>query len=123
MLQNGDSSLVAAWTGALSDRLVSIRFQATNALQRIDPEAAVKAGVELDPVTRLIRALRVDDAPAKIAAATALGHIGKGNSTVTAALTEALKDDDMDVRATATNVLLRLDPQAAAKAGVKVPSQ
>jgi HEAT repeat protein len=122
VLNRGDSNLVAAWTAALTDEVIFIRFHATNALQQIDPEAAVKAGVKLDPIPRLIRALRVDDAPAKIAAATALGDV-KGNSTVTAALTDALKDDDMDVRATATNALLRLDPQAAAKAGVKVPSQ
>jgi hypothetical protein len=75
-------------------------------------------------VPSLIRVLKEDEEPTiRMKAARALGNIGKGDSNVTAALTGAvLKDRDWGVRQTATNALLELDPEAAAKARTKVPS-
>jgi HEAT repeat protein len=71
----------------------------------------------------LIRALREDNDPIiRGYSAEALGLIGKVDSNVVAALTEALKDRNINVRHLATNALQRLDPEAAAKAGVKKPS-
>jgi hypothetical protein len=71
----------------------------------------------------LIKALKGDDSPrVRQFAALALGYIGASNSSVTTALTQALKDKDLTVRTSATNALLKLDPEAAAEAGVKKPS-
>ena len=71
----------------------------------------------------LIRELRDDDDPIlRCSAAEALGLTGKIDSNVVTALTEALKDKNINVRHVATNALQRLDPEAAAKGGVKVPS-
>jgi HEAT repeat protein len=80
---------------------------------------AAEPFVKVDPVQQYIRALKEENPLVKVAAAKTLGDIGKGNSNVTAALTEALKDNDANVRATATNVLLKLDPAAAARTGVR----
>jgi HEAT repeat protein len=51
-----------------------------------------------------------------------LGVRGRGDQTVTAALISALNDNDRQVRWAATNALWQLDPEAAAKAGVKPPA-
>ena len=73
-------------------------------------------------VLALVRALKEDDNPTvRWNAAWALGNLGNRNRTAAAALSEALKDKDPGLRNEATNVLLHLDPEAAAKAGVKVP--
>jgi HEAT repeat protein len=67
----------------------------------------------------LVRALRADDSgPVREFAGWALGECGEGDRTVVAALTEALGDGVWAVRDAATNALLKLDPEAAAKAGV-----
>jgi hypothetical protein len=57
------------------------------------------------------------------AAIRALGDTGRGDRAVVAALTEALKDKTTGIRAEATNALLKIDPVAAAKAGIKLRSQ
>ena len=54
-------------------------------------------------------------------AALALGYSGEGVNIAVTALTEALKDENSAVRRRATNALLKIDPEAATKAGVKVP--
>jgi hypothetical protein len=56
-----------------------------------------------------------------IQALTEVG-VGKADRAALAALTGALNDKDSDVRPFATNALLKIDPEAAAKAGVKMPS-
>jgi hypothetical protein len=73
-------------------------------------------------VPHLIRALKEDDnVSVRFQVAGALGDIGKGDSNVVPALTVALKDEDGRVRRKAASMLLGLDPEAAAKAGVKPP--
>jgi hypothetical protein len=47
------------------------------------------------------------------------GDLGNANPAAIRAVTEALKDDDDIVRLHATNALGLIDPEAAAKAGVK----
>ena len=70
----------------------------------------------------LLRMLKEDEKSAVgVYAAWALGRIGRGDIVVTAALAEALKDKRYLVRQAATNALLRIDPEAAAKAGIKGP--
>jgi HEAT repeat protein len=88
-------------------------------------------------IPALIRALKTDDNPNvrgfashaldslgrgdKAAIAALTKELGNKDKTAVAALTEALKDKDLRIRAAATNALLTLDPEAAAKAGVKIP--
>jgi HEAT repeat protein len=70
-------------------------------------------------ITALTRTLTHDDNPkVRVGAALALGNVGKGAAAAVAALTEALKDRDLSVRLFATNALLKIDPEAAIKAGV-----
>jgi hypothetical protein len=74
-------------------------------------------------VPALIRALKEDDNPnVRWTAAAALGNLGKGDKSAKAAVTEALNDKYRWVRFAATNALLKIDPEAAAKAEVKMPS-
>jgi HEAT repeat protein len=74
-------------------------------------------------IPALVLTLKEDEnANVRTWAAAALSNLGKGDKTATAALTEALKDKASPVRAWATNALRKIDPEAAAKAGVKTPS-
>jgi HEAT repeat protein len=74
-------------------------------------------------IPALILALQEDDdRHVRSLAALVLGRLREGDSAVTAALTKALKDQNWYVRDAATNGLLKIDPEAAAKAGVKPSS-
>jgi HEAT repeat protein len=98
------------------------------ALFRIDPEAATKAGLKPPPlgkgtIEQSIKQLETNQNPRiRIMAAGLLGDFGKGDQAVIPAMTEALKDPDAGVREAASNALLQLDPEAAAKAVGKGPS-
>jgi hypothetical protein len=93
------------------------RMMAANILWRMGP-VATSAG------PALVTALKHDNAwDVRYYAAQALGSLGKGDSAVTGALGEALNDKDRGVRIASTNALLKLDPEAAAKAGIKPPSR
>jgi HEAT repeat protein len=73
-------------------------------------------------IPALIRTLKQDEQPfVRNYAAWALVSLGNGDKTAIAALTEALKDTDRFVRGSATNALLKADPEAAVRAGVKAP--
>jgi HEAT repeat protein len=115
-----DRSVVTALTLALNSKDSEVRLAATNALLKLDPGFAAKAGIS---IPTLIRSLTNANTPARQVAAFQLGHIGQGNQDVVVALTEALKDQDAGVRFNATNSLLKLDSAAAAKAGIKMPSR
>jgi hypothetical protein len=75
-------------------------------------------------IPALARALREDDQiVVRQNAAWALGNLGNGDKTAMAALTEAARKDIYPtVHWCASNALWRIDPEAAAKAGVKIPS-
>jgi hypothetical protein len=51
-----------------------------------------------------------------------LGEFGKDAKPAIPAVTALLRDTNPIIRNLATNALLRIDPQAAARAGVKTPS-
>jgi hypothetical protein len=71
-------------------------------------------------IAALVRAFQEDEnAFVRVAAARSLGKLRPGDKTVAAALTGALADKALFVRQVATNSLLKIDPIAAAKAGVK----
>jgi hypothetical protein len=72
-------------------------------------------------ILALVGALKDDDdSVVRWNAAWALGNLGNRNRTAVAALSEALKDKDPALRNEATNVLLHLDPEGAAKAGINM---
>jgi hypothetical protein len=75
-------------------------------------------------IPALIRTLREDDsAPIRVFAARCLFWVGQGDRAAVAGLSEAASNDtDQDVRKVASDSLWRLDPEAAARAGVKKPS-
>ena len=120
----GNEPILTALTNALSDPNRRVRGQATNALQRFDPEAAAKARVflRIDPeeAVKQMKALKGDmNIDVRQRAAEVLGDSGKGNVAVEGALIEALSDRALLVRRAATNALWHLAPAAAAKAGIK----
>jgi hypothetical protein len=115
------STVTTALTAALKDKDDFVRSTATNALVRLSPEAATKAGISRADLVRWL--ISVNDSEVRRVAAEALGRLGAaGNSAVAAALTDALKDEDSSVRRAATNALRTIDREAAAKAGIKGPS-
>jgi HEAT repeat protein len=108
-----DSRVVAAYTAALNDANQSVRYRSGFVLAEIDQHAAAKAGASM---------LKNRDASIRASAVTVLGQVGKRDMNGIVSLVEALSDEEYDVRSAATNWLRRTDPEAAAKAGVKVPS-
>jgi hypothetical protein len=120
-----DKTAIAALTLALTKKDFALRYYATNALIELDQQTAASAGIyNASTVPFLIDVLREEDEFVLIrrSAARALGNVGRGDKTALAALTGALRARDAFVRRAATNALLRLDPKAAAKTGVKEPS-
>jgi hypothetical protein len=75
---------------------------------------------EKQAIPALVRAVKEDGvASVRATAAWSLGTLAtKEDKTAVAALTEALKDKYAFVCQAATNALLKIDPEAAAKAGV-----
>jgi hypothetical protein len=72
----------------------------------------------------LVRLLNADeDFNIRKQAALALGNLGEGDGDAIPALTAALMDKYLTVRMAATNALRKIDPEVAAKAGVKPPPQ
>jgi HEAT repeat protein len=53
-----------------------------------------------------------------VTAASLLGTMGPGAEAAVPALAEAVKDSDTNLAVHAANALKRIDPQAAAEAGV-----
>ena len=94
-----------------------IRFAAALLLHGMGPVAK-------PAIPALIQTVRRDDNPnVRSLALAALGHVGNDDGNVLAILTRALNDRDGHIRQMATNTLLTIDPEAAAKAGVKPPSR
>jgi hypothetical protein len=119
-MANGDTRVMTAWTAALRETNIYIRATAASFLEDIDCETAVKEGV---------KTLKDGDAYIRQSAVTLVGQAARRGggemareTGAIAALVEALHDTDPNVRYRATNFLFHLDPEAAAKAGVKGPS-
>jgi hypothetical protein len=101
----GDQAATAAVTGALTHRDRWARFNATNALVQLDPEAAAKAGISLPD---FIGCLSNANPQVRRDAALGLGQIGKGNQAAVVALTGALKDKDRNVQMIVASALVRI---------------
>jgi HEAT repeat protein len=94
------------------DRAV-VRFMATQAVVRLDPENP--AGLPM-----LLKKLEDTDLTVRSEAAGFLGGMGEmTNETVVIALEKALKDPVEDVREMARAALRNVSPEAAAKAGIR----
>lgn len=103
---------IAALVEALKDTHVSVRASAATALGHIhsEPGAVVPALIEM---------LHDQDVQLHAFAARALGEFGDNARPATAQLIELLSEANQDARKAATNALKQIDPEAAAKAGVK----
>jgi hypothetical protein len=88
------------------------RWEAILLLEKMGPSAR-------PAIPALIRCMEVDDdIYIRLLAARVLSSIGKADKTAVAALTAALNDNWEPMSEAATNALWRMDPGAAAKAGV-----
>jgi len=88
------------------------RASAATALGHIHSEPGVV-------VPALMEMLRDSDVQLHAFAATALGEFGNNGKPAVAPLIELLSEGNQDARKAATNALKAIDPEAAAKAGVK----
>jgi HEAT repeat protein len=88
------------------------RLHAVKALAKKRREAEVVAPA-------LAVALKDENAFVRRDAAEALGELGAGAKPAFSALEEAARDKNAEVRKQAANALKRIDPQAAANAGVR----
>ena len=140
----GDDRAISALRAAQTGKVLQISFAAELSLSRIKDKAAENAGVQAELAAagkagakaqaeiNAVRRLGVDDLAKELRenansdvrheAAEALGDLGHGSAVAVAAVTEALEDKGLLVRKAATNALLKIDPEAAASAGVHVPS-
>jgi HEAT repeat protein len=92
-----------------------VRCDATNALKKIDPETVPNAAV----VPALIKLLSDTNIFVRRRAARRLGDFGPNAQQAVPALVGMLNDQDEFARDAGTNALKAIDPEAAAKAGVK----
>ena len=113
--QLGRGAQLAAYIQGSKEGRPEQRIVAATALGRIGEGSGAA-------VAALTAALKDEDWHVRQCAAIALGQTAGENSIAAAAVTEALRDTNRVVRIEATNALLRLDPEAAAKAGIKPPS-
>jgi HEAT repeat protein len=117
----GDRNATAALTQAIKDTDLKIGIVATKALSKIDSEAPIREGASFAALIRRLRGLSTTGlGPGPTTAAEFLTGLNKGDSNVTAAVTDALRDVDRWIREAATNALPRIDPGAALEAGVPV---
>ena len=94
-------------------KMEQLRWNAAIVLGRIGSDAR-------PAIPALIRAMQNDENyNVRWFAITALGQIARNDKIVSDAVVRALQDSNMYVRMAATNVLAKIDSEAAAKAGVK----
>ena len=105
-LKQGNTSLVAAWTEALSDKDEFVRREATNALLCLGSDAAKKAGISIPLL--LGRLAAASHWIYRSDAAWALGQIGERDKAAVAALAEALRDTNIVVQFSAASALARI---------------
>jgi vesicle coat complex subunit len=93
------------------DEETQVRMMAAYALGKI--------GAEKDVVVSLAGVLRSDAVVVRRAAAFALGEIGPPAKEAVSDLVTVFRDNDMIASKNAAQALRKIDPEAAAKAGVK----
>ena len=105
----GGPSAEAAVMESLNDKDPMVRYNAAHALMGMDPQTAEPSNGDL------FRNIRIE-------VAIALRELGKDAQPALPALTALLRDTNRIIRAFATNAMRQIDPEAAAKAGVKTRS-
>jgi HEAT repeat protein len=90
----------------------AVSVYAAEALWKIERQAGVA-------VPTLVKALRGKSRIARWAAAEVLAGMGREARGAAPALMEALRDEDETLQGLAAEALKKIDPQAAAKAGVR----
>jgi HEAT repeat protein len=104
---------IADWLEDLKDRrLIVARCSAARALAAMGPKAK-------EAVPALVQALSDPEPLVRDAAAAALGSIGAAATEAVPALIEALEDWNGFVRQAAAKALKMIDPDAAAKKGIR----
>ncbi len=111
--------------GPVAQRMaVPCYLRAATSSNALAHEVGVRSlsGVQVEPskvIPVLIKSLGESNRRTRSAAANGLGGFGAEARRAVPALVPLLSDSDPFVRATATNALKAIDPEAAAKAGVK----
>ena len=105
-------SAIAALTSMLEGRQDQDRLAAAFALARINSQP-------VDSVAPLVDGLRNTNSQTRSFAAVLIGEFGGQARTLIPPLERVLSDSDADVRRQAGIALKKIDPEAAAKAGVK----
>jgi HEAT repeat protein len=116
------------WIDALTDQDEKVREGGAWTILALAPDNADMAVpvllAKVDPrdhkemIERCSAALRDKDPHQRTLAAFFLGHLGPEARGATPALVTVLKDENERVRAAAATALKRIDPEAAARAGV-----
>src|SRR5205823_1749196 len=101
---------------ALEDKQAHVREQTCAALAALGVRAAPADPGKL--VDLVAAGLESENAGVRKRAAQVLGEFGAGAKAAVPALLQALRDRENTVREAAAAALRRIDPQAAAKAGV-----
>jgi len=99
-------------TRALTNEEGWVRIHAVNELRLLQSEAAAA-------VPALLMCAEDENWVVRRAALDAIAGVNRHPGIVMPVLLKSLLDDDADVRESATNAVLRIDPEAVAKAGVK----
>jgi vesicle coat complex subunit len=118
-LTNADTQLRRyAVTGLLQFRSSQMEKVAPALLDRLrnDPDGGVQSNATLPALLREIESKSVS---ARRWSLVALGSFTNEAPAIEPAIVKALEDKDVGVRQAATNALKAIDPEAAARAGVK----
>ncbi len=100
------------WVGELKDKLPSTRRDAVVKIRQMGPAAK-------SAVPALAQVLSDPDAGVRVVAAMALGDLGENARSAVPALLVATQDREPFIRKAAQDALKNIDPQEAARAGIK----
>jgi HEAT repeat protein len=109
--------VVPVLINAVRDPYFRVRNNAVVALGHFGAEAKIAVATLVVPV--LTNAVHDSSLRVRFSAIQSHGMCGQDAKLAVPALLELLNDSEADVRGSATNALKQVDPEAAAKAGVK----
>jgi hypothetical protein len=113
--QDQAQAVVPVLVKALQDPDAHVRLLSAKDLVHIDSKAGIEAGI----VPILIDILKSPDDQVAYQAAESLGELGNASVLVVPALVESVHGTNRLVAQTAARALKKIDPEAAARAGVK----
>jgi HEAT repeat protein len=98
---------------ALDDPQADVRLAAARAIWNSEPKSIASA------LPAVIAMLQHKEPVARQRAADLLGDLGSAGRPAVPALLDALRDENLNVRRAVATALVRIDPAAAAKAGIR----